>query len=321
MKRCPLSPSPRVAAPALAAALLLASAACSIERDEGTAAAASVGTETPSASTPAPTPPQLPQGGRRVFPAYRLMGYAGIEGSGAALGRIGVGDMDERVTEMTRLGAQYAHGRKVLPTLEFIATVVQGAPGADGKFRSQASDEAVKKHLDAVRKADGILLLAIQPGRSDFVTEVKFYEKWLKEPDVGVALDPEWRMGPGEIPMRVFGHVTGKELNDTAAYLAGVVADNDLPEKVFLYHQLRVDIVRGGKDLKPHPGLAQVVSIDGIGSKSMKLDTWRAIVKVKPRHVHAGFKLFYQEDAKFGPIMTPAEVMAIVPTPEYVLYE
>jgi hypothetical protein len=40
-----------------------------------------------------------------------------------------------------------------------------------------------------------------------------------------------------------------------------------------------------------------------------------------PSHVHTGFKLFLQEDAERGPLMTPAQVLRLRPTPEYVLYE
>jgi hypothetical protein len=39
------------------------------------------------------------------------------------------------------------------------------------------------------------------------------------------------------------------------------------------------------------------------------------------RRGHAGFTLFYDEDTRSGPLMTPAEVLALVPQPEYVLYE
>lgn len=265
---------------------------------------------------------QLPMGGRTLFPEYRVVGYAGIEGTGPVLGKLGVGTLDDRMKEVVEVGKPYAAGvQKVLPVAEFIATVVHASPGSDGMYRGRASDESVQKHLDAVRKVDGYLLLAIQPGRSDFVTETKYYEKFLKEPDVGVALDPEWRMGPNEIPMRVFGHVTGKELNDTAAYLAQLVKDNDLPEKIFLYHQLNVGVVREPEGLKYHDGLAQMVSVDGIGSREMKVTTYNAIMRVKPKHVYPGFKLFYMEDAEFEPIMKPQEMLDLVPQPFYVLYE
>lgn len=258
-----------------------------------------------------------------MFPNYRLVGFAGVAGTGANLGRIGVGALQDRVTEMVEVGTQYAAGRKVLPTLELIATVVQKSPGADGKYRTVASDDKIRRHLAAVRQVKGILLLAIQPGRSDFVTEVRRYETWLKEPDVGVALDPEWRMGPTQIPMKVFGSTTGQELDDTAAYLSTLVAENGLPEKVMLYHMLRTSFVTKPQDLHPHPGVAQVVSVDGIGSPSMKIATWKRVMKVKPAHVHPGFKLFYIEDTagKGWRLMTPAEVLGLTPTPEYVLYE
>ena len=34
-----------------------------------------------------------------------------------------------------------------------------------------------------------------------------------------------------------------------------------------------------------------------------------------------GFKLFFEEDGEFGPLMTPAQVLALKPTVDYVLYE
>jgi hypothetical protein len=38
--------------------------------------------------------------------------------------------------------------------------------------------------------------------------------------------------------------------------------------------------------------------------------------------VHAGFKLFFTEDrADGGRLMTPEEVLALRPRPEYVMYE
>ncbi|STD12931.1 Uncharacterised protein [Dermatophilus congolensis] len=265
---------------------------------------------------------ELPMGGTKLFPDYRIVGFAGSEGTGPVLGKLGVGNMDDRMKEVVDIAKSYQKNvKKVLPVGEFIATIVHGKPGEDGMYRGRASEQQVQKHLDAVRKVNGILLLAIQPGRSDFVTETKYYEKFLKEPDVGVALDPEWRMGPGEIPMKTFGHVSGQELDDTAAYLEKLVKDNNLPEKVMLYHQLRADIVRETGPMKPRDGVVQMVSVDGIGSPDMKIATWNSIMRMKPKHVYPGFKLFYQEDATFGPIMKPEAVLGLTPSPFYVLYE
>jgi hypothetical protein len=121
--------------------------------------------------------------------------------------------------------------------------------------------------------------------------------------------------------MKVFGHTTGKQIDAVAGYLSGVVAKHDLPEKVLVYHQLAPEIVRSEQDLKPHEGVVIVKSVDGIGSRAMKEDTYRRLTRSLPKGVHAGFKLFYDEDRQHGKLMTPSQVLALHPRPEYILYE
>lgn len=277
-------------------------------------------TTSPTAVAPTPTRPELPGGGRTLLPAYRLVGFAGVPGS-VGMGRLGIGELDDRAEEIVRIARPYADGRKVMPVLELIATVVQARAGRDGMYRSRVSSSVVDDHLAAARKVDGMLLLNIQPGRADFLTEVRSYERWLKEPDVGIALDPEWAMGPGQIPMEVFGHTTGREIDGVAAYLAGLVNEHDLPEKPLVFHQLAPSIVTDEKAIRTHPGVIVIKSVDGIGSPGAKISTFRKLTSPMPATVRAGFKLFYQEDAKFGPIMTPQQVLALRPKPDYVLYE
>ena len=45
-------------------------------------------------------------------------------------------------------------------------------------------------------------------------------------------------------------------------------------------------------------------------------------MKLMTPSTHAGFKLFFDEDRRNGGVlMTPKEVMALKPRPEYVMYE
>lgn len=274
-----------------------------------------------TSATPSPTQGELPRGGREIFPRYRLFGYSGYPGA-EALGRLGIGNIDDRMVEMEKRGQPYRAGRELMPVMELIATIVHGSPGKDGMYRTRVDDAIISDWLATARKHKAILLLNIQPGRADFLDELKYFEKWLKEPDVGVALDPEWAVDAGQRPGRVFGNTSGKELNECAEYVAKIVADNDLPEKVFLYHQLHLNIVKGENVLVEHPGVVLVKSIDGIGSPSMKVETYDAIVNKTPKYVHLGFKLFYVEDSRGKwELMTPSQVMALTPQPEYVLFE
>lgn len=331
--------------PALLLAALLATTACSPDPTPTPAPAASPAatpataapsstaaspspspTPDPGSPTPTPTPTptpavqELPRGGRTVFPRYRLVGYSGLTGA-PTLGRLGTGPLDQRVREMERRARPYRAGREILPVLEVIATIVQADPGRDGTYRTRISDDQIAVYLRAARKRDALLLLNIQPGRADFLDEAKAYRRWLDEPDVGLALDPEWAMGPGQVPGGVFGRTTGKELDGVARYLADVVAEGDLPEKVLVYHQLAPSIVRRESGLRAHRGVALVKSVDGIGVRAAKVETYRQVNRTTPEHVHPGFKLFYTEDAEAGRLMTPDQVLALDPQPEYVLYE
>jgi hypothetical protein len=293
----------------------------SIPSASTTPAATGTPSSTPSAKADADRA-TLPRGGREIFPRYRLVGYAGLTGA-KTLGRLGTGPLDQRVRELERRARPYAQGREILPVLEVIATVVQASPGRDGKYRDRITDQQIETYLKAARKRKALLLLNIQPGRSEFLPEAKSFERWLREPDVGVALDPEWAMDPGQRPGGAYGHTTGVELNRNAAYLAQLVKRYDLPEKVMVYHQVAASVVRRESGLKAHDGVVIIKSVDGLGPPGPKINTYRVVNKTTPKHVHAGFKLFFTEDRRgpAGRLMKPQEVLALKPQPEYVMYE
>ena len=309
---------------ALAAAGLVLSA-CSSTSTSTTTTTTSNG-EPVVEPTASPTPPaELPRGGRELFPEYRLVGYSGVrEDPTESTGKL-TGDLDARCREIQKIGKQYEYGRRIMPVFEFIPVVVHGDPQADGTYRTRVGKGQVREYLEAARRCDALLLLNIQPGRSEFMPEMKYYEEFLREPDVGVALDPEWAMDPGEVPGVNLGRSDGPELNKAADYLAGIVAENNLPEKVMVFHQFNLAAVENIRGLKPHDGVALVRSIDGLGGPESKTEEYKALIKNQPRWIHPGFKLFYQEDtdtSKYGSrLMTPKEVMALKPRPDYVLYE
>lgn len=321
--------SARIAALAVAGALVVAGCSGQPAPPTVPASAAPSGSSTvttgevpsaPPSATPV-TVRELPRGGTRIFPAYRLFGYSGYPGA-PGQGRLGIGKLDDRLKEIEKRGRAYLKGRELLPVMELIAVTVHGVPGRDGKYRTRVDDRIIKKWLAAARRHKALLLLNIQPGRADFLDEVKHFEKWLREPDIGLALDPEWAVGPRQIPGRVYGSTTGKELDSVARWVSRLIAANGLPEKVIVFHQLHAGIVKKPKDLKEHPGVAIVKSIDGIGSPGAKVATWKRVIKNTPDFIHSGFKLFYQEDVTTGGrLMTAKEVLALKPTPEYILFE
>ena len=123
----------------------------------------------------------------------------------------------------------------------------------------------IDRYLRAAGGAKALLVLDIQPGRGDFLAEARRLERWLAQPDVGLALDPEWRVGPSEVPGKVIGSVSAEEVNAVSGYLAGLVRRHDLPEKLFVLHQFTDDMLRDKARIARRRGLATTVNIDGFG--------------------------------------------------------
>ncbi|MFH8403860.1 hypothetical protein ACH4FX_03665 [Streptomyces sp. NPDC018019] len=303
---------------------LLTACAGKSDGDAAPAGAAPPRTADAGKSSPSPGParkrPQLPRGGRELFPRHRLVGFCGLPGF-AALGRLGTGGLDERAREIEKLAHTYAADREPLPVLELLAVVANAEPGSDGTYRSRTSADTVRRFHAAARKHRALLLLNIQPGRASALGEVKALREWLVHPDVGIALDPEWEMGPGETPGDTYGSTDGRELTEIARYLSGLVHEHDLPEKPFIFHQVAGSVVRDQYAFRPQPGVAAVKCADGIGSPGLKRETWNHLVRKLPQGMHTGFKLFYDEDTEGSRLMTHKEVLALRPQPEYIMYE
>ncbi len=263
-------------------------------------------------------PAELPRGGRRLLPDFRLVAYYGAP-QDAELGALGIGTPARAVARLERQAKPYARKtRPVLPAIELIAVIAHGEAGPQGRYSLRQRDAVIRRYLKAARKAKALLVLDIQPGRSDFFTEVTRLRKWLREPDVGLALDPEWRVQPGQIPGQVIGSVSAREVNATSAWLAQLVAKYELPEKLFLVHQFTPGMVPV-RSLKKRDGLAMVINVDGFGGQEVKVAKYRSFARTaKAAGFRRGFKLFYQEDTK---LMKPGQVLRMSPPPDVVVYE
>ena len=175
----------------------------------------------------------------------------------------------------------------------------------------------IREYLDAARDARALLLLDIQPGRAEFEDEVERLARYLREPDVGLALDPEWHVGEGEVPGSVIGSVDVETVDEISAGLAATVEENDLPEKLFVLHRFTRDMIDGGEPAT-RPGLASVINVDGFGLPAEKVAKYEQLRPPPGSGLFAGFKLFYNEDLG---LMDPGDVLALQPKPDLVVYE
>lgn len=275
-------------------------------------------TPSPTAAPPADpdTGPQLPLGGRAIFPRYRVVAYYGTAGN-AALGVLGESSPAGILPRLRKAAAGYAtRDRKVQVAYELIVTVAQAGPGTDGDYSKMIDRAKIQAYVDAARKHKVLVVLDVQPGRTDFLTQVKQLRPYLEQPHVGLALDPEWRMGPDEVPGKVIGSVRAAEVNAVSEYVAGIVRAKNLPEKLFILHQFRSDMIPDIAAVKKRPGLAMIQHLDGFGTRSEKDATFDRLNR--PKQFHIGYKLFYDEDVD---MYGPRDILRMRPTPAYVSYQ
>ena len=263
---------------------------------------------------------QLPHGGQRPFDGHRYVALYGAPGA-PVLGVLGEQDPAATVRRAEATAEEYdgLGDEPVTPAMEVIATVAAGDAGADGDYSTELPVSTLEPYVDAAHDAGMPVILDLQPGRSDFLSQAKRYESLLRKPGVWLALDPEWRLTADQVPLRQIGSVSASEVNAVSSWLADLVRDQGLPPKALVLHQFRLSMIQDRSSLESHPELDLLVHVDGQGSQPDKQATWKALHQDAPEGVHWGWKNFYDEDT---PMLSPEQTMADVhPTPSLVTYQ
>jgi hypothetical protein len=263
---------------------------------------------------------ELPGGGQVLYPYRRNIALYGNPTT-AGLGSLGEQGLAESITRVTDLAKQYQAFTDAIcvPTFELIATVASSSPSSGGDYSTEMTADVIRPYVDAAREAGVYVVLDLQPGRADFLTQAKLYEEFLKEPNVGLALDPEWRLKPNQVHLEQVGTVTAAEINSVVTWLADLTRDNNLPQKILMLHQFRTEMIsdRGTVDTS-RDELAVVIHVDGFGPTGSKFATWNRMRADPPPNVWWGWKNFIDEDS---PTLTPEQTMKVEPVPQFVSYQ
>lgn len=261
----------------------------------------------------------IPGVGHALFPGTRLVALYGNPLT-EALGALGEQGSEDGIDRLEGILPGYeADGLTAIPTLEIIATVAAADPGPDGDYSNEMDVADLRPWVEVARREGAYVLLDLQPGRSSFLDQAKRYEELLAEPHVGLALDPEWRLGPHQLHLRQIGRVEAAEVNEVAGWLAELTREHALPQKVLLLHQFRVFMLQDRESIEVPPELAVVIQMDGHGDMEVKMETWQILTTAPDAgRFWWGWKNFYEEDL---PIASPEHVVGLTPTVVYVSYQ
>jgi hypothetical protein len=163
------------------------------------------------------------------------------------------------------------------------------------------------------------VILDLQAGRASLLAQAKLYKPLLMLPDVGLAVDPEWKLLPGQRPLRQIGSVSIGQVNGVVRWLAALTARYRLPQKLLVLHQFMLSMISNEQRLDTsHGDLAIVIHMDGQGTPANKDQTWDAVTSAAPPGVFFGWKNFFVKD---HPMMSPQQTMARTPLPVMISYQ
>lgn len=265
---------------------------------------------------------QLPGGGFSILGDDRPKRYVAFYGhpTTSALGVLGEQGPQATLDRMAPFLPDYeADGYQAIPTFEVMASVAAAAATEGDDYSFEWPVDTFTDWVNTAAEQGAYVILDLQPGRDDFLSQAKQYEELLLLPHVGLALDPEWRLGPSQVHLKQIGRVDAAEVNQVVDWLADLVRDNGLPQKMLIVHQFRDFMIEDRSSLKERPELQMVIQMDGQGPIGTKDTTYAFLTKgTENNHWKWGWKNFFDEDS---PTPTPDHAIGQNPVPVFVSYQ
>lgn len=275
------------------------------------------------APTTAPRPPTVAPTVRPVttsaLATYRLVTFYGhpFDERMGVLGEYDPAVVIRKLKEQTAAYTAADPSRPGLCTIELIASVAQGSPGADGLYIARTPTAEIEKWAQLTQQQGCLLMLDIQMGYDTVDNDIKAILPFLQRPNVHLAIDPEFHVKRGKIPGESFGSLSAAEVAGAMQTLQGLVKQYNLPDKILVLHQFRDDMLPDKANIKPLKNVDLVVMMDGWGLPQAKIANYNAFVRDELIQ-YGGIKLFYKQDE---PLLTPAEVIHLEPTPLVVIFQ
>ncbi|NCN05511.1 MAG: hypothetical protein GW949_07760 [Spirochaetales bacterium] len=249
-----------------------------------------------------------------------IVGYYGNPNSNrmGILGEYSKAALAERLIQTAAAYDEVNGDRGVIRAFHLIFATVW-ADGQSGRL----SPALIRDYIRFAQDNGMVVILDHQIGIGDPEQSFREMLPYLLEGPVHLAIDPEWRTTqPGE----EIGWVYAEEVNRLQEIMDDYLQENGVTERrMLLVHQFHPKMIQNRDEVRTdYPLVDLVLNADGFGPPALKVSSWRHSVLAENIPLK-GFKLFYPKPWKtFGtdiPLMSPAQVMELVPQPVYINYQ
>jgi hypothetical protein len=208
-------------------------------------------------------------------------------------------------------------GVPVLAALHLVYAVAQPQATGDGLYLQYVDDRTVRQYIELARRRGFVLILDLQIGHSNALAEVQKIAKYLAEPDVFVALDPEFALGGSVKPGDAIGSIDASDINAVQWYLAALSQRYRVPTKMLVVHQFQTEMITNATAIERHDDVDLVIDMDGYGPADIKQAKY-ARYGAAAYAAFGGIKVFLQHDPD---PLSEAELLRITPRPTLFVYQ
>jgi hypothetical protein len=254
-----------------------------------------------------------------LLPDYRIVAYYGHPND-PNMGILGQYDKEGLLEQLRDEAAALERAdpsRPVMPAFEVIGSVAQPDPGPDGSYILQTDETTMRDFITFTQTNNILLIIDIQIGTTSVKDEMALLTNYLLEPNVHLAIDPEFAWGPDGSPSDGFGSIDASDINYAQEELARIAQENNLPPKLLIVHRFTDGMVTNIKQVKEIDGVQFVLDFDGFGDPASKQEGYGLFVR-ESDVPYGGIKLFYDQDR---PLMQPEDVVNLDPPPDFVMYQ
>lgn len=237
-----------------------------------------------------------------------------------AMGILGQHSPDDAADLLAARAARFeavSSGDAVLPAIHLVYAVAQPQAKSDGLYLQYVDDRTVRQYIELARRRGFVLILDLQIGHSSALAEVQKVAKYLAEPDVFVALDPEFALGGHLKPGDAIGSIDASDINAVQWYLAALSQRFHVPQKMLIVHQFQAEMITNTAAIERHDDVDLVIDMDGYGPADIK-EAKYARYGAAAYAAFGGIKVFLQHDPD---PLSEAALLRITPRPAIFVYQ
>jgi hypothetical protein len=234
----------------------------------------------------------------------------------AQLGILGELPPDELVARLKQEAATYdgLNGfRGVQPGLHLVYATAQNYEGEDGLYVRRVDRETLEEYIDLACRNQLFIFLDLQLGRADLETEIEKLRPYLQQTHVHLSLDPEFAMGPDEVPGEHLGHLDASQINRAQQMLDELIQEHNLGDKILIVHQFQDEMITNKDAIEDYTHVRLVIDMDGFGEPATKLAKFQ--LYAAPAE-YGGIKIFYKQD---HPLLSESEILKV--RPDLIIYQ